>query len=135
MRVNEPDVVFQVFADEIVVVNLVVGKYYSLDGMAAFILSTVVAGLGPEEIVSSISSRFGEPADVVSPDVLSFLDSLTKEGIIVDSPQPVVTNAPPSFAPAEYRKPVLNTYDEMQDLLLMDPVHDVDELGWPNKKT
>jgi hypothetical protein len=28
--------------------------------------------------------------------------------------------------------PVLNKYTDMQDLLLLDPIHEVDERGWPN---
>ena len=31
--------------------------------------------------------------------------------------------------------PVLNKYSDMQDLLLLDPIHDVDEeAGWPTNK-
>jgi hypothetical protein len=30
-----------------------------------------------------------------------------------------------------WSSPVLSIYDDMQDLLLLDPIHDVDESGWP----
>jgi hypothetical protein len=32
----------------------------------------------------------------------------------------------PSFTP-----PLLHKYSDMQELLLLDPIHDVDEAGWP----
>jgi hypothetical protein len=35
-------------------------------------------------------------------------------------------HAKPSFNP-----PLLNKYSDMQELLLLDPIHDVDEAGWP----
>ena len=33
---------------------------------------------------------------------------------------------------APFVAPELKRYADMQDLLLLDPVHDVDEKGWPN---
>ncbi len=30
-----------------------------------------------------------------------------------------------------YAPPALETYTDMQELLLLDPIHDVDETGWP----
>jgi len=35
----------------------------------------------------------------------------------------------------EFRAPVLNVYADMKDLLLLDPIHDVDEVGWPTPKS
>jgi len=31
-----------------------------------------------------------------------------------------------------YKAPELDTYEDMQDLILLDPIHEVDESGWPN---
>ncbi len=33
-----------------------------------------------------------------------------------------------------FQIPVLDVYSDMQDLLLLDPIHDVDETGWPTPK-
>jgi hypothetical protein len=30
--------------------------------------------------------------------------------------------------------PVLERYTDMQELLFLDPIHDVDESGWPHRK-
>jgi hypothetical protein len=30
--------------------------------------------------------------------------------------------------------PLLRKYTDMRDLLLLDPIHDVDEQGWPVRK-
>jgi hypothetical protein len=40
-----------------------------------------------------------------------------------DSPAPIGT--------AEFHAPVLQVYSDMQDLLLLDPIHEVDATGWP----
>ncbi len=33
-----------------------------------------------------------------------------------------------------FEPPKLAKYTNMSDLLMLDPVHDVDEQGWPNRK-
>lgn len=33
----------------------------------------------------------------------------------------------------EFQPPALESYTDMQDLLLLDPIHEVDEMGWPQK--
>ena len=33
---------------------------------------------------------------------------------------------------ATFEAPKLSKYTDMEQLLLLDPVHDVDETGWPN---
>jgi hypothetical protein len=32
----------------------------------------------------------------------------------------------------EWSIPLLNEYTDLQDLILVDPIHDVQESGWPN---
>jgi len=34
---------------------------------------------------------------------------------------------------ATYLPPIVEKYTDMQDLLMLDPIHDIDETGWPNK--
>jgi hypothetical protein len=33
-----------------------------------------------------------------------------------------------------WQAPELSIYEDMQDLLQLDPIHDVDETGWPARK-
>jgi hypothetical protein len=33
---------------------------------------------------------------------------------------------------SKFEKPGLQKYSDMQDLLLLDPIHEVDEMGWPH---
>ena len=38
---------------------------------------------------------------------------------------------PGEAASGAYEKPVFQKYDDMQALLLIDPIHEVDDDGWP----
>ncbi len=35
----------------------------------------------------------------------------------------------------DYVAPVLESFTDMQDLILLDPIHEVDAAGWPNTAT
>jgi hypothetical protein len=41
----------------------------------------------------------------------------------------------PASEMREFQPPVLESYSDMQDILLLDPIHEVDDkAGWPNPK-
>ena len=47
---------------------------------------------------------------------------------------PAPAPAPVSVAGVAYTEPSLSVFSDMQDLLLLDPIHDVSEAGWPMPK-
>ena len=59
----------------------------------------------------------------------SIWQELINEQLVVDRAS---SNAALGIATAakEYKRSELNRYADMQDLLLLDPIHDVDEDGW-----
>ncbi len=82
--------------------------------------------------------RHNGNAEEVRSSVLSLIDELVAESLIVpakDAPvgassEPLGTAGPE----APFVLPVLERYTDMQELLLLDPIHDVDESGWPHRK-
>ena len=52
-----------------------------------------------------------------------------------DAPPPPDAVKSPSIPRAPFHPPVLNVFSDMQDLLLLDPIHDVDATGWPMPKS
>ena len=52
---------------------------------------------------------------------------------IAAAPSLVQTNPanPSTTNQKEYEPPVIECYPDMQELLLLDPIHEVDETGWP----
>jgi len=53
---------------------------------------------------------------------------------LASAPSPASTRKPSLLADAPFVLPVLERYTDMQELLLIDPIHDVDETGWPRRK-
>jgi hypothetical protein len=123
---DNPALVSRRFDNEIVIANYVTGAYYSLTGSGAEIWLGLRAGVSVEEI----ATRLG--ANNVATEVDAFVTRLGDEAIIapVDSPIHRVAWSPaPGF---KFSSPLLERFDDLRDLLLLDPVHDVDDIGWPH---
>jgi hypothetical protein len=140
VRVNHPQVVCETIDGEVVIIHLETGCYYSLSKTGAAIWSCIERQLDPQALVQEIRQTYsGEPA-TVSGLVLEFLDLLKSEDLIVYSPVTLAdldsaSVSPPADQPS-FEKPVLEKFSDMEDLLLLDPIHEVDvEAGWPNEKS
>lgn len=142
-RINKPAVVNEVFDDEMVIINLNNGNYYSSNKVAADIWAFVDRGATESEIIEGVTHRYeGNPEDIEEA-VTRFIAELQQENLIVPDetnktksikrPDPPVETGPET-GKLEFEVPVLTVYNDMQELLLLDPVHEVDETGWPGKK-
>ena len=134
-RPNSPNVVHEDFDNEVVVVNLENGNYFSLNQSASFIWKCLDAGLPAQDIVQIAQQRSNTDSLVLGDLILRFLAQLQKEGLIIssDSSQKTAHFSPPvtNWGLHPFPAPELQRYTDMQDLLLLDPIHDVDQSGWP----
>jgi hypothetical protein len=133
-RVNVPDVVFEAFDEEIVLVNLDTGNYYSVRDTGPEIWLALAKGEGLEQVTRMLQASYAGDPDAIHASVSSFADGLLEAKLLVadgesrDAPAlaPVAEGDRPPFV-----APTLEAYSDMQDLLLLDPIHDVDQAGWP----
>jgi hypothetical protein len=136
-RINTPTVTHETIEGEAVIINLESGNYYSLVDAGSFIWSLIEKGASASDIQNSVLQSYQAGAADVERGVADLLGQLQQESLIVpvDGADPKSPNQAvpsdnnhdkPSFNP-----PSLNKYTDMQELLLLDPIHDVDEAGWP----
>lgn len=116
-------------------INLETGKYYSLTGESRAIWLMIQNRMPVNEIVSGCVDAYEGSPDIIAGAVHEFLDRLKTEQLIVDSEQSG-GDAPSTTPPtAVEKKPLpvfeMSIYTDMQDLLLLDPIHDVEDAGWP----
>jgi len=136
-RVNEPAVASETIDGEVIVINLESGTYFSLQHTAMEVWQLLGAGWEVESVISTLAECY-EPAEQVAPGVSEFLNQLLAEGLMVAAERPTRDDSPAASLlqlgdlKRPFEPPVLNKYSDMQDLLLLDPIHDVDEMGWPN---
>jgi hypothetical protein len=136
-RVNTPTVTHETIDGEAVIINLDSGNYYSLVEVGSFIWGLVEQGASASEVHNLVLQTYQGDATDIDRGVQELLDQLQQENLIVpvegaetfDLTQVLPSNNghdKPSFNP-----PLLHKYSDMQELLLLDPIHDVDEAGWP----
>lgn len=125
-----PDVVAEDFGGEMVVLNLTNGKYFSLPGLTASLWRDLADGC-PVETLAAAAKAAG-PAVVES--VESLAAGLVGEGLLRPRTAPVAASPRTSFDGVA-AVPAMESYDDMADLILADPVHDVEEAaGWPVRR-
>lgn len=129
----------EIIDGEVMIMNLENGKYYSLEGTATDIWQLIQKGLSREAILETLQSIYPEEADALQEPTLVFLDKLQSEGVIKKNEAPLPEdnskNLLEDFSQkGPFQDPILNKYTDMQDLLLLDPIHDVDQGGWPRGK-
>jgi hypothetical protein len=140
-RIYAPKIISEVIEGEAVIVNLDTGSYYSIRGSGGQIWELIEAGTGTDEMLVKLAERYASSVDVIRPAVLSFLAELVEEGLIemaspLNSLFPDHATIPvlPEEQAKPFEKPLLEKYTDMADLLLLDPIHEVDETGWPQPK-
>ncbi len=122
------------FEDEIVLVNVNKGVYYSLLNDAPIIFRFFLNGYEIERLKSEISSTFGE----VHLNMLNeFLEVLIKQQILINLEPSIREDVLNKFSfdtLSENPRYTIEIQDDISDLIKLDPIHDISpEQGWPNK--
>jgi hypothetical protein len=132
-RIVAPSVVSEVIDGEAIIMDMRSGYYYSADGIAAMLWEGVLAGASLDQLARWAEAHFDE--DGVADAVRAFAGQLVEHGLVtaeIGSPSPGADLPAPSRA---YARPVLAVHGDMQDLIMLDPIHDVEpEIGWPVRK-
>ena len=121
-------IIYELLDDEVIVANLDAGIYYSIRGSGVLIWQLLLDGHAPHLIEALFTEKYGSV-----PSISSFIELLLEENLLVEkdlpSPPPGILSWPAHFSAAS-----LERYDEMKNLLMLDPIHEVDEQGWPQRK-
>lgn len=129
--------VFADFADgQYVILNYVTGAYYAFNRTASAVLRALTQGCDAADIKNWFESRYGTECSV-SDKVDRFAEKLESLEIVVrgDNEDGNVQDYLPSIDDSEMPELDFEVYTDVADLLLMDPIHEVDEeAGWPIQK-
>ena len=140
-RVNAAHVVSDVFEDgEAAVIDLRSGVYFSLNPTGALLWPLLVEGTTVDALVAHARAATDGDGEVPGA-VAAFVASLVGAELVEELADAAAngtgsgTGGAP-LAPAGERvpfvAPALERFDDLQDLLLLDPIHDVGEQGWPH---
>jgi hypothetical protein len=133
--VNTPNIVCEIFDNEVVAVNLDVGIYYSITGWSAKVWQMIQNGLSIGEM-DQMLTKYCDDSGNVNEILAKFAQELLDKNLIVSSkPLDNPTSTDLQFEKIDMMpKLFIEEFSDMQDILLLDPVHDVDDSGWPSAK-
>ena len=130
--VNAKHVVQEIIDGEAVVVNLDKGSYYSLQGGGALAWEWLLKGADAATLVAGMEARFEAEPGVIEANVSELLDRLVEEGLVVQPATAAAAKVPDWEGPrTPFVAMAVEVFTDIQDLLLLDPIHDTDEQGWP----
>lgn len=141
-RINSPKVIRETIDGEVVIVNLKKGHYYSLMETGAVIWDGIERGIYRENVIEEMTQQYDASPEDIKTAVDIFFERLQQEELIVldqidTSKSTSITNQTKTNASKEkvrFEPPILHKYTDMEDLLVLDPIHEVDEMGWPSAK-
>lgn len=121
---NAPEVVGEVIDGEAILINLVTGVYYSLDGVGGLIWTLIETQHSFDEIATAITGRYDVSLEQARTDVQRVASELLREKLVVVSDRKGPGGNGPAPAPQpkqRYEAPQVNVYRDMGDLLALDP--------------
>jgi hypothetical protein len=138
-----PQVLHESIEGEVIVIDLATGTYYSLRDAAAEVWELVshAPGVAAEDVADVLSRRYEDAPSDIAAEVARLVSMLEAEGLLrrvevgVAPPLRVLGDAASVSEPRPFRSPRLEKYTDMQDLVLLDPVHEVGSSGWPHAQT
>jgi hypothetical protein len=118
-EIHGPDIISEEMDDETVVINLESGCYYSLNAAATKIWEAV---LSKKAIKAS-----GAFSDVIT---IMLDEKLIRK---TDGTAQASGTYEPDMT-GDITLPVIEKHSDIKEMLILDPIHEVEDLGWHNKK-
>jgi len=133
-RVEGEHIVSEEIDGETLVINYDTGTYYSFLGPSSLVWKLIGERVGVPGMLEALSNGYAAEAGVIERSLLEFLPKLREAGLIAADegagggvpPAPAAPHDKAPFTPLEFK-----TFTDLQDLLVLDPIHDVDQTGWP----
>ena len=137
LKANTPHVVYETIDGETIIMDLRTGNYYSIEWPGTFIWEYLAEG-GEVENIFNKEPRLEANKKLIQ----HFVNVLLQEGLLMEVTDESVKpadltddqKAEISKLADNFKMPEINKYSDMQEMLLLDPIHDVDEKGWPEPK-
>lgn len=139
-QTNAKRAIGEIIDGEAIIIDLETGTYFSLQNTGSFIWQCLTRGITLEGISEGIRANYICDGIDIESNLKKFIIQLEKENLVIvteNSPEsktnPDSEDLPKPSNQQIFTPPTLNRYEDMQEFLLVDPIHEVDEDGWPSR--
>lgn len=126
-RLASPDITHQFLDGEVVAIDFVKGDYHSMRGAAGPAFDALAQGVDSARLPELFTSAPAEASALLG----ELAEKWVRLGLLALAEPPAT--AAPLPAPVAWAPPFFETYTDMQQLLLADPIHDVGDGAWPRQ--
>ena len=135
-KLNTESFATQSFPEEVIVLDVHKGTYYALTGNAPQAWLALLAGLTIPGISAQIAKRTGSEQHSVETELSRFVAELVEDTVLLPREAedvPAAQAADGLSTITEYLGFVCDKHSDLDELLVLDPIHDVNpQKGWPH---
>lgn len=132
-EINTPHVISESLGDETVIINLETGTYHSLNPNAALIWQNLRKPIATNLLLEMMTVKGVIDQSAIARALEDFLGVLLVQGLVRLSTTKSHSENITKMS-LEDLQLVCDNYNDMQDLLGLDPIHEADpQAGWPHK--
>lgn len=135
-RIIKPKIVYEILNTEVIAIDFDTGTYYALLHVAKQMWLLIEQEIPLNQSAQILSDYYKKNFNEVLLDLKPFIAELVDKGLIESIDEAAHIQGPIPQIDSHgwgYEPPKLVSYMDIQELLLLDPIHEVVEAGWPNK--
>ncbi|MCX6714780.1 MAG: PqqD family protein [Candidatus Uhrbacteria bacterium] len=133
-RINDQKVINETLDGETIIINLENGNYYSMNTSGSVAWELLAKNHSLEQIVNAFLARYEANVDEIKQSLSDLTLFLLNEDLILETDLTSTLLENPVTIKETFLTPKIEKYEDMQEMLLADPIHDVDAVGWPTLK-
>jgi len=127
-KVNSPGVIHDEIDSEVVIVDLNIGHYFRINKESSQLWNLIIKGNSISQILTSCENRSDLQLDMAK--IVQNLLNLQIICEVAEQSNPIT-----ELPKWKYTKFEIEKFTDLEDILGLDPIHEVDEeKGWPNKQ-
>ena len=134
-KINDLRTISETLEEETIIINLENGNYYSMNSTGTIIWDKIQANYSIRQIIRYLTNRYNESFVTIEKSVVELIEFLKNDNLILEAEHHETDKEDYSgFTVEKFVSPLIERFEDMQEMLLADPIHDVREDGWPNVK-
>lgn len=134
--INSPHVIADIIDGELIILNMETGKYFSIKGSGTVIWQLLAGGYEEQEAAETLTQHYKADHELLLTAITKLKNQFIEDNLL--KPLDEFVTRPTVDIKLEaggraFEEPVVEGYTDMQGLLLLDPIHEVEDMGWPHK--
>lgn len=133
-KLNEEKMFYDVADGVAVIIDFTTGIYFGFNSFGTAVIDALLSGADEKLLAEALLKKSGCPADIENTVAVFSAKLLEKEILVKCDGEPSTVEIKDEFLNEGF-DPEFEEFSEVQDLIMADPIHEVDaSKGWPEVK-